>query len=378
MRSGPSARRTRWRMRRQVKATGGWSGSGAIASTGCGGRSSRTGRGRSAGQVRRDGARRQRRDAPHRAFRHVSVHRRDAVDKLGAQPVGQPVQQHREIGWPPSAAASSAAVWACANGSTSGSISRIASTPRPGSTVSSLSRSSRARCRGSRDRPRGADADRLDRCRPPARTAGPAGGRPARPLQPAQTERASRAMTAANASAVSSGSTKVRRRLDQLGRATGTIGSNTRPSAWSSRRSSGAEAADQRRARGGGQAGRSAQAQPAQASPRVVGQPQRADRQGGERGCGSAAPARTRWKGCPLPSQGEGEARPSTLSSCARTAPPRARRLGCRRPRRARRTLPAQPADQIASSLRSPPCRCAPPVTSIHTPSGGSAAVSGA
>ena len=134
--------------------------------------------------------------------------------------------------------------------------------------------------------PGGADAQALDRAvHPLEQQVQPARALPGF-LHAAQTVPVSRAITAAKASAVSSGSTKPSRAWTSSGGKTGTIGSNTVPSAWSSRV---ATSGPKRRVSGArGVAASCAtrlEAEQAQAVGDAGGQAQGLDRQGGEGGC---------------------------------------------------------------------------------------------
>ena len=151
IRSGPSARRTRWRRRRQVKATGGWSGSRAMRFDRLR-RIEQPHRPRQTPAARsRRGAARSAADGGDRPLRHVALHRAgapDAARRRAGSRCGPPAPR-----CPPRRRVAIDDPGACRNaiGSARGHGSCIASTPRPGSTVSSRSFSSRPRWAAWRD-----------------------------------------------------------------------------------------------------------------------------------------------------------------------------------------------------------------------------------
>ena len=140
---GPAAARTRCDTPRQRNRTGGSSGTGAITSISSGRRSRRIGRG-AAGSA--DPGRlpdRQRRHTLHRAFRHMARVRRDAghaVRRPGGCSAYRPRRPDDRLA--SGAATSASRVCGACSGATISASSAITSMPKPGSTVSSFSRSS--------------------------------------------------------------------------------------------------------------------------------------------------------------------------------------------------------------------------------------------
>ena len=358
MRSGPSARQTRCRRRRQVKATGGLSGSRAMASTGCGGSSSRTGRGRLAARtppgVRTIGATaatarsgtslstataRQTEPAPSRfSIRSTSAamsasRLSRAIEISGALAVRDRLGQgHAQL-------------------------HRLHA--RAGSTSSSRSLSSRPRWAGWRDGAavpmRTARTDPSMRSKIRSSRRAPCAGR----LQPGADRHQQRIddldKSLGGQQRLHEGQPGRdrflrQRRPDRLERAPGRL--------IEPQQRVPAEPPRQRRAWHLGQLGNPIETEAPQRGHGLLGQAQGADRQRGDR---------------PLLCAG----RDHRCRAPRRNAPRRAPRRACRRWRPAPAGPAAKPVQQIGEQPLSPPYRWAQPVMSSQIPSGGSAAVSG-